>query len=99
MENYQHTVFFEANDLSDVEIKQIHKYFSIRRRSGGEQCEISKVGDNTFKIIFMNKEGKRVFIIAGFFCTLLQSVLYFYLTQPCQNNCNNDIPFIIMTVP
>lgn len=74
MENYQHAVFFEANNLSDGEVKQIHKYFSIKRRSGGEQCEISKVGDNTYKISFMNKEGKHVFIIAGFFCTLLQSV-------------------------
>ncbi|XDV19030.1 hypothetical protein PO909_024606 [Leuciscus waleckii] len=58
MENYQHTVFFEANNLSDVEVKQIHTYFSIKRRSGGEQCEISKVGDNTYKISFMNKEAQ-----------------------------------------
>ncbi|XP_077083641.1 protein mono-ADP-ribosyltransferase PARP14-like [Siphateles boraxobius] len=61
MENYLGTlysVFFEANNLSNVEIKQIHKYFSIRRRSGGGQCEISKVGENTYMISFMNKEAQ-----------------------------------------
>ncbi|XP_056090726.1 protein mono-ADP-ribosyltransferase PARP14-like [Rhinichthys klamathensis goyatoka] len=58
MENYQHDVFFEANNLSDVEVRQIHTYFRIKRRSGGGQCEISKVGDNTYKISFMNKEAQ-----------------------------------------
>ncbi|KAK7177062.1 hypothetical protein R3I93_001117 [Phoxinus phoxinus] len=58
MENYQHALFFEANNLSDVEVKQIHTHFSIKRRSGGGQCEISKVGDNTYKISFMNKEAQ-----------------------------------------
>ncbi|ROK32554.1 Poly [ADP-ribose] polymerase 14 [Anabarilius grahami] len=58
MENYQYAVFFEANNLSDVEVKQIHKYFSIKRRSGGGQCEINKVGDNTYNINFINKEAQ-----------------------------------------
>ncbi|XP_067308148.1 protein mono-ADP-ribosyltransferase PARP14 [Pseudorasbora parva] len=58
MESNEHSVFFEANDLSDVKVEQIRKYFSIRRKSGGEQCEISKVGDNTYKISFINKEAQ-----------------------------------------
>lgn len=76
MENYQYAVFFEANNLSDVEVKQIHKYFSIRRRSGGGQCEINKVGENTYNISFVNEEGK-CFLLLQFFCTLFQSMLYF----------------------
>ncbi|KAG1959203.1 protein mono-ADP-ribosyltransferase PARP14-like [Pimephales promelas] len=58
MENDQHDVFFEANNLSDVDVRQIRTYFSLKRKSGGGQCEISKVGDNTYKISFMNKKAQ-----------------------------------------
>ncbi|XP_073693514.1 protein mono-ADP-ribosyltransferase PARP14-like [Garra rufa] len=58
MENYQHTVFFEAESLSDEELKQIQKYFRIRKRSGGGDCEIDKVGNNTYKIGFCNKKAQ-----------------------------------------
>ncbi|RXN18963.1 poly [ADP-ribose] polymerase 14-like protein [Labeo rohita] len=48
-------------------------YFKIRRRSGGGECEISKVGDNTYMISFTDKEAQErvleqldhVFLIEG----------------------------------
>ncbi|XP_052417064.1 protein mono-ADP-ribosyltransferase PARP14-like [Carassius gibelio] len=58
MENYQHAVFFEAKSLSDEELRQIQLYFKIRRRSGGGDCEIYKVGNSTYKISFMNKNAQ-----------------------------------------
>ncbi len=94
MESYQHAVFFETKSLSDEELGQIQLYFKIRRRSGGGDCEIYKVGNSTYKISFMNKNGKHVFC----YCTLvlLKTMPFFYLTYACQNTCNNkNIPFII----
>ncbi|XP_050970591.1 protein mono-ADP-ribosyltransferase PARP14 [Labeo rohita] len=58
MENYQYDVFFEAKSLSDEELRQIQLYFKIKRRSGGGDCEIYKVGNNTYKISFMNKNAQ-----------------------------------------
>ncbi|RXN18966.1 poly [ADP-ribose] polymerase 14-like protein [Labeo rohita] len=58
MENYQYDVFFEAKSLSDEELRQIQVYFKIKRRSGGGDCEIYKVGNNTYKISFMNKNAQ-----------------------------------------
>jgi len=81
MENDQHDVFFEGNNLSDVDVKQIRTYFSLKRKSGGGQCEISKVGDNTYKISFMNKKGKEVNVLLLQSCFLhivtVSAVLYF----------------------
>ncbi|KAL0189691.1 hypothetical protein M9458_016790, partial [Cirrhinus mrigala] len=56
MENYQYAVFFEAESLSDEDLKQIHKYFQIGTKSGGGNCEIDKVGNNTYKIGFSSKK-------------------------------------------
>ncbi|KAL1271943.1 hypothetical protein QQF64_030959 [Cirrhinus molitorella] len=58
MANYQYDVFFEAKSLSDEELRQIQLYFKIRRRSGGGDCEIYKVGNSTYKISFMNKNAQ-----------------------------------------
>lgn len=101
MENYQHAVFFKAKSLSDEELRQIQIYFKIKRRSGGGDCEIYKVGNSTYKISFRNKNGKHVFCYCSL--VLLKPMSWFYLTYACQNNCNNcnnckNIPFIIMTV-
>ncbi|XP_026101906.1 poly [ADP-ribose] polymerase 14 [Carassius auratus] len=58
MENNEYAVFFEAENLSDAELRQMQKYFKIRRRSGGGECEINKVGDNTYKISFMEQQAQ-----------------------------------------
>ncbi|KAL1271944.1 hypothetical protein QQF64_030960 [Cirrhinus molitorella] len=58
MDNYQYDVFFEAKSLSDEELGQIQLYFNIRRRSGGGDCEIYKVGASTYMISFMNKNAQ-----------------------------------------
>ncbi|XP_016415475.1 uncharacterized protein LOC107745958 [Sinocyclocheilus rhinocerous] len=58
MENYKYAVFFEAENLSDAELRQMEKYFKIKRRSGGGECKINKVGDTTCMISFMEKEAQ-----------------------------------------
>ncbi|XP_027034050.2 protein mono-ADP-ribosyltransferase PARP14-like isoform X1 [Tachysurus fulvidraco] len=59
MAEYQYAVIFEANNLSDVEMKKIRNYFKIKRQSGGGDCgEVKKVGDNTYKINFLEKEAQ-----------------------------------------
>lgn len=67
MEKYEHGVFFEAENLSDTELKHIHKYFQIKRRSGGGDCEILKVDANNYKICFREKEGKLIIVYLHFF--------------------------------
>ncbi len=63
MEDYKYTVFFEAKSLSDAELDRIRKYFKIRSKSGGGECEIDKVGNNTYKIGFRNEKGKHVLLL------------------------------------
>ncbi|XP_016119894.1 uncharacterized protein, partial [Sinocyclocheilus grahami] len=58
MENYEYAVFFEAENLSDAELRQMEKYFKIKRRSGGGECKINKVGDTTYMTTFMEKEAQ-----------------------------------------
>lgn len=59
MSDYQHAVLFEANSLSDGEMKKIRNYFKIRRQSGGGECgEVEKVRDNTYKISFLEAAGR-----------------------------------------
>lgn len=59
MDNYQHPLFFEAKDLTDREKEKLRRHFQKKRDSGGGECGlIEKVGDNTYKICFMDKEGK-----------------------------------------
>ncbi|KAA0722939.1 TCDD-inducible poly [ADP-ribose] polymerase [Triplophysa tibetana] len=57
MERYKHAVFFEANHSLDI--AQIQKYFQIKRKSGGGDCEILKLGVNTYKISFRDKEAQK----------------------------------------
>lgn len=71
MENYKYTVFFEAKSLSDVELEHIHKYFKIRKKSGGGECEIDKVGNNTYKIGFRSEKGKHFLLLRVFFTHLV----------------------------
>ncbi len=63
MESYKYTVFFEAKSLSDAELEHIHKHFKIRGKSGGGECEIDKVGNNTYKIGFRTEKGKHVLLL------------------------------------
>lgn len=59
MANYQFAVLFEVKDLSDEEMRKIGKYFHIKRLSGGGECgEVEKVGNDTYKINFLEKEGR-----------------------------------------
>ncbi|XP_051991394.1 protein mono-ADP-ribosyltransferase PARP14-like [Xyrauchen texanus] len=58
MENYQHALFFEAKDISDGTLKLIKQHFQIRRKSGGGECEVQKVGDSIYKICFRKKEAQ-----------------------------------------
>ncbi|CAK6982406.1 LOW QUALITY PROTEIN: uncharacterized protein LOC122974479, partial [Scomber scombrus] len=57
MDEYQHPLFFEAKELTDGE--RVRRYFQKRRCSGGGDCGlIEKVGDNTYKISFKEKEDQ-----------------------------------------
>ncbi|KAG7330444.1 hypothetical protein KOW79_006666 [Hemibagrus wyckioides] len=59
MADYQFAVLFEANDLSDGEMRKIRNYFKIKRLSDGGECgEVVKVGNNTYKINFLEKEAQ-----------------------------------------
>lgn len=61
MDNYQHHLFFEARDLTDREKNKIRRHFLKKRDSGGGECGmIEKIGDNTYKISFKEKEGKEL---------------------------------------
>ncbi|XP_029931671.1 protein mono-ADP-ribosyltransferase PARP14-like [Myripristis murdjan] len=59
MDNYQYPLFFEAKDLTDREKEKLRRHFQKKRDSGGGECGmIEKVGDNTYKICFMQKEDQ-----------------------------------------
>ncbi|XP_076829248.1 uncharacterized protein LOC143475314 isoform X2 [Brachyhypopomus gauderio] len=59
MSNYKHVVFFEANNLTDGEMKKIRKYFQITRQSGGGECgEVEKLGENAYKIAFLEQTAQ-----------------------------------------
>ncbi|XP_027143801.1 poly [ADP-ribose] polymerase 14 isoform X4 [Larimichthys crocea] len=59
MDNYQHHLFFEARDLTDREKNKIRRHFLKKRDSGGGECGmIEKIGDNTYKISFKEKEDQ-----------------------------------------
>lgn len=59
MDENEHSLFFEAKELGDKEKEKIRRHFLKRRDSGGGDCGmIEKIGDNTYKICFKEKEGK-----------------------------------------
>ncbi|TSN12215.1 Poly [ADP-ribose] polymerase 14 [Bagarius yarrelli] len=59
MSDFQYAVLFEANGLSDEDIKKIRNYFKIKRQSGGGECgEVEKVKDNTYKINFLEEAAQ-----------------------------------------
>ncbi|TRY95737.1 hypothetical protein DNTS_022135 [Danionella cerebrum] len=58
MESYQHHVFFTAPELSNEALKSIEKYFKLKKKSGGGDCEISKVSDDVYKISFVKKKAR-----------------------------------------
>ncbi|XP_029610118.1 uncharacterized protein LOC115194514 isoform X2 [Salmo trutta] len=56
MEVYKYPVFFEVHRLDPAQKEKIEKYFQVRRKSGGEDCgPIDKVGDNVYKIAFIDR--------------------------------------------
>ncbi|CAK6984608.1 protein mono-ADP-ribosyltransferase PARP14-like, partial [Scomber scombrus] len=59
MDEYQHSLFFQARELTDREKEKIWRHFQKRRCSGGGDCGmIEKVGDNAYKICFKEKEDQ-----------------------------------------
>ncbi|XP_008284620.1 poly [ADP-ribose] polymerase 14 [Stegastes partitus] len=57
MDEFVHSLFFEAKDLTSKEKEKIRRYFQIKRESGGGECgNIEKVGNNIYKISFKDKE-------------------------------------------
>eukprot|EP00064_Thunnus_orientalis_P011424 superscaffoldBa00001651_g11455 len=59
MDEYKHSLFFEAKELTDREKEKIRRYFQKRRDSGGGECGmIEKAGDHTYKICFKEKEDQ-----------------------------------------
>lgn len=60
MDEYQHSLFFKATELSDREKDKIRRHFQQRRDSGGGNCGmIEKVGGNIYKVSFEEKQGKQ----------------------------------------
>ncbi|XP_029610115.1 protein mono-ADP-ribosyltransferase PARP14-like [Salmo trutta] len=56
MEVYKYPVFFEVNSLDPAQKEKIEKYFQVRRKSGGGDCgPVDKVGDNVYKIAFIDQ--------------------------------------------
>ncbi|XP_005166412.1 protein mono-ADP-ribosyltransferase PARP14 [Danio rerio] len=65
MENYLYDVFFEADNLSDLSLERIKRYFKVRRLSGGGDCEICKVEKDIYKISFANKKDQEAVLARG----------------------------------
>ncbi|KAM9401103.1 protein mono-ADP-ribosyltransferase PARP14-like [Salvelinus alpinus] len=56
MEVYKYPVFFEVHSLDPAQKEKIEKYFQVRRKSGGGDCgPIHNVGDNVYKIAFIDQ--------------------------------------------
>ncbi|KAM8882173.1 protein mono-ADP-ribosyltransferase PARP14-like isoform 2-T2 [Synchiropus picturatus] len=59
MEEYQHSLFFEAKDLTDREKDKIRRHFQRRRDSGGGECgDVERVGRSSYRIDFQDKEDQ-----------------------------------------
>ncbi|XP_029530094.1 protein mono-ADP-ribosyltransferase PARP14-like [Oncorhynchus nerka] len=56
MEGYKYPVFFEVPSLDPAQKEKLEKYFQVRRKSGGGDCgPIDNVGDNVYKIAFIDR--------------------------------------------
>ncbi|XP_020359650.2 uncharacterized protein LOC109906387 [Oncorhynchus kisutch] len=56
MEGYKYPVFFEVPSLDPAQKEKLEKYFQVRRKSGGGDCgPIHNVGDNVYKIAFIDR--------------------------------------------
>ncbi|XP_070849888.1 protein mono-ADP-ribosyltransferase PARP14-like [Chaetodon trifascialis] len=66
MDEYQHSLFFEARDLTEREEQKIRRHFQKKRDSGGGDCgTIEKAGGNTYKISFKEKEESGYAVLVG----------------------------------
>lgn len=64
MDEYQHLLYFEANELEKTDSGKIWRYFQKKQASGGGDClMIRKVGEKAYKICFKEKEGKTIPLI------------------------------------
>lgn len=69
----EYPVFFECQTLDTSQKEKIKKYFEIRRKSGGADCgPVQSVGDNVYKIAFIDQKGMQMFrwsdrILSAFF--------------------------------
>lgn len=71
MEEYQHQIFFEAKELTDLEKNKIQRYFEIKRHTGGGDCGIvQKVGDKIYRICFKEKKGEKSILFTSIMMTL-----------------------------
>lgn len=62
MDVYKYPVFFECQTLDTSQKEKIKKYFEIRRKSGGGDCgPVQSVGDNVYKIAFIDQKGMQMF--------------------------------------
>lgn len=90
MDEYQYSLFFEAEDLTDAEIEKVWRYFQRKRDAGGGECApIEKVGDNKYKISFKEKDGEQLFLIyfSVFFIACVLSDIKEFI---CSCSCNID---------
>ncbi|XP_036406642.1 LOW QUALITY PROTEIN: protein mono-ADP-ribosyltransferase PARP14-like [Megalops cyprinoides] len=55
----EYPVFFDVVNLEEKQKERIEKYFQIRRKSGGgESGQMEKVGPNTYKIAFKQRDAQ-----------------------------------------
>nr|XP_046175060.1 uncharacterized protein LOC124008114 isoform X2 [Oncorhynchus gorbuscha] len=73
MEGYKYPVFFEVPSLDPAQKEKLEKYFQVRRKSGGGDCgPIDNVGDNVYKIAFIDRTvQERVLQKAHYDCVTL----------------------------
>ncbi|XP_024290271.2 uncharacterized protein LOC112259842 isoform X2 [Oncorhynchus tshawytscha] len=56
MEGYKYPVFFEVPSLDPAQKEKLELFFQVRRKSGGGDCgPIDNVGDNVYKIAFIDR--------------------------------------------
>ncbi|XP_037537820.1 E3 ubiquitin-protein ligase DTX3L [Nematolebias whitei] len=59
-DSYRFPVFFECpSSLSKNEEKKVESYFSVRRRSGGGDCTLTRVDDHSYRISFRHQTDQQ----------------------------------------